>query len=160
MPTNIVINNNTFAYPSPGDEPGWGEPATNAMVEVANVLANVQGPDDILETTFSISNNNASPLDVAGLAFNPVTVRSAIIEYSIYRSTTTNELAEKGTIELVYKNGGTVGNKWTISRSFLGDDSGVIITFTDAGQGQYTSTNVSGASYTGIIRFEAKVTNQ
>lgn len=160
MPTNIIINNNTFAYPSPGDEPGWGSQATDAMVEVAEVLNNLQGADDIPETSFNVANNQVSASDIVGLVFNPATVRSATVDYSIYRNTDSVELAEKGKLELVYKNGGPNGEKWTIGRVFFGDDAGLIITMTDAGQAQYTSTNISGTGYTGEMRLEATVTQQ
>jgi hypothetical protein len=160
MPTNLTVNNNTFAYPVPGDEPGWGEGATGWAVEVTEVLESLQGTDDIPETTFNVANNISVATDIVGLVFNPATVRSAVVDYSIYRSTDTNELAEKGKLELVYKNGASPGLKWTIGRVFFGDDSGVTITMTDGGQAQYTSTNVSGTGYTGEMKFEATVTQQ
>lgn len=160
MPTNIIINNNNFAYPSPGDEPGWGEAASGAMIEVAAVLSTIQGTDDIPETTFNVANNVSSSMDVTGLVFNPATVRSSVVDYSCYRTTSTTELAEKGQLQLIYKNGATPGTKWSIGRVFFGDDSGLAFTMTDAGQVQYTSTNLSGTSYTGELKFEAFVTQQ
>lgn len=90
------------------------------------------------------------------MSFNPTAVRGANLDYSIYRNTSTTEFAEKGQLQLVYKNGGTVGSKWTIGRVFFGDDAGITFTMTDAGQIQYTSTNMSGTGYSGIVKFEAK----
>ena len=156
----LIVNNNPFNYPDPGTEPGWGADATGWAEEVTTVLGNLSGADDILETTFNLANNVSSPQDIVGLLFNPATVRSAVIEYSIYRSTSSNELAEKGTLNIVYKNGGTVGEKWTIGRVFFGDDGEIIISATDAGQFQYTSSNLAGTSYSGTMRFEAVVTQQ
>lgn len=160
MSTNLTVNNNIFAYPDPGDEPGWGQAATGWASEVTTVLSSIQSADDILETSFSIANDTLSPLNIEGLFFNPVTVRGATIQYSFYRTTSLTELAEKGIIELVYKNGGTSGSKWTLSRSFVGDDAGVTISMTDAGQGQYISSNLSGTSYAGVIKFSAQAIAQ
>ena len=159
MPT-LTVNNNPYIYPDPGTEPGWGDQATGWAEEVTTVLSNLSGADDILETTFNVANNITVAQDVVSLVFNTSTVRSAVIEYSIYRTTTTTELAEKGTMEIVYKNGATPGTKWTIGRSFFGDDAGLEFSMTDAGQFQYISTNLGGTSYSGVMRFEAKAIQQ
>ena len=160
MPIDLVVNNNHFAYPSPGDEPGWGPPATNWATEVTDVLANIQNPDDITQTSFSLANNTSTPTNIFGLAFNPGTVRSAVVDYSIYIHTTSAEFAEKGTLDLVYKNGGTIGSKWSIARVIIGDDAGINFNILDSGQVQYTSTNVAGTGYTAVIKFEARTTAQ
>lgn len=160
MPVTVIVNNTPIAYPDDGDEPGWGGQATLFATEVAEVLNNIQGTDDIPETTFNIANNNPSPMDIVGFIFNPATVRSAVLNYSIYRTTDAAELAEKGSLEIVYKNGGPATEKWTIGRVFFGDDAGVEITMTDAGQGQYTSSSIAGNNYSGQIVFEATVTQQ
>ena len=86
MSTNLTVNNNTYAYPSAGDEPGWGEAATGWATEVTEVLNNLQGTDDIPETSFTIADNQDPAADVVGLVFSPTTVRSAVIDYSIYRT--------------------------------------------------------------------------
>jgi len=239
MSTNLTVNNNTYAYPSAGDEPGWGEAATGWATEVTEVLNNLQGTDDIPETTFTVADNQTSAADVVGLVFSPTTVRSAVVDYSIYRTnsdtfatsdvdagadtititshvfangdvvtlsstdtlpaglsastlyyvvgvasntfqlsatlggsaiditdvgvgthTVSLELAEKGKLELIYKNSAPSTTKWTIGRVFYGDDAGVTFTMTDVGQIQYTSTDTQGSNYTGTMRFEATVTQQ
>jgi hypothetical protein len=65
------------------------------------------------------------------------------------------KLLKKGTLQIVYKNGGTVGSKWSVARVAFGDEAGVVFTMTDAGQGQYTSTDLSGTGYAGELRFQA-----
>lgn len=157
MPINLTVNGSTFSYPLPGDPKGWGEDASGWAEEVTNLLGDLKGPNDIIQTTFSINNNQASPTNIIGLAFDGATVRYAIVDYAIYRTTSTNELAEGGQLFLIYKN---TANTWTIEREFQGDNAGVIITVNNAGQLQYTSTNVSGLSYTGQIGFRAKTINQ
>lgn len=239
MSRNLTVNGTTFPYPDPGDEPGWGQPASDWAEEVTKVLNDLQGIDDIPETTANIANNIVVPLNVPGLIFNPTTVRSAIIDYSIYRtsgqtflpanvntgtevititghtlvngqgvmfsttgtmpsgivigtvyyvintavntfqiSATVNgapvnitspgigvhtaslELAEKGRLDIIYKNGAPTGTKWSIGRAFAGDDAGLVFTMTDSGQMQYTSSNMSGTVHTGTMVFEATVTQQ
>lgn len=160
MAINLEVNNNTYAYPSPGDEPGWGQAATGWATEVTTVLSTIVNADDILETGFNIANSVSSVANVTALSFNPGTVRSVDVEYSIYRFSSLNELSEAGTLTLVFKNGGTIGSKWSIGRVSVGDDAGVNFFMTDAGQMQYTSTAITGTSYQGTLKFTAKTTNQ
>lgn len=161
MPQNLVVNGNTFAYPVAGDEPGWGEAATGWSAEVTIALQDLNDINDILQTTFNIASSVSSvSISVVGMYFNPAQVRSAVVEYSIYRTGTgpTVELAEVGTMHLIYKNNAS-GNKWSIGRVFFGDDAGVLFTMNNNGQMYYTSSNIAG-TYTGIMRFSAKVTLQ
>lgn len=160
MAIELTVNNNTYDYPSPGDEPGWGESATGWAEAVTEVLAETVNVDDILQTSFNIANNITSSSNVTNLLFNPSTVRSAQITYSIYIHTSTTELCETGTLYATYKNGGTVGSKWSIGRVAYADDAGIRFTMTDSGQVQYTSSNVSGTTYTGVMKFYAKTTQQ
>ena len=94
------------------------------------------------------------------MSFNPSVVRSATINYSVYNLTSTTELAEAGTIKAIYKNGGPIGAKWSLSQVFAGDNSGVVFSMNDNGQMLYTSTNVGGTGYIGVIHFNATVTLQ
>ena len=157
MPIDLTVNNNVYAYPSPGDEPGWGEPATDWASEVTLVLGTLLNSNDIPNSTSNIANNITSSSNVNSLLFNAAVVRSAVIEYNIYIKTSSAEFAEVGTLYLIFKNGGPTGNKWSIGRISFGDDCGVNFTMTDAGQVQYTSGNVTGTGYTGLINFNAKV---
>lgn len=61
---------------------------------------------------------------------------------------------------LVYKNGGPVGDKWSLAQTVSGDDTGVTFVVTDAGQIKYTSDDLSGTNYLGQIRFYAKSITQ
>ena len=160
MPTDLIVNNNIFAYPDDGDPPGWGADATGWAVEVTDVLQTLAGTNDITETIFTLTNNTSSPSNITALSFNPSTVRSATVEYSIYILTSSTERAEAGTLKLVYKNGGPIGAKWSIGNVFFGDDCGIVFSVTDAGQVQYTSTNIAGTGYSGVIHFTATVTLQ
>lgn len=156
MSIPLTIGNQTFDYPESGDAPNWGEEATAWAEAVSDLLATLQGPNDIALTTATIANNTSSPTNINGLAFNNAAVRSATIDYAIYRVTNTTELAEAGTLHIVYKNG---ANAWNVVRSH-NDEGGVDFTVLASGQVQYTSTNVSGTGYSGTIKFRARTISQ
>jgi len=153
MSITVTIGTEVFEYPTAGESPGWGEDATDsfvALTEQLNLLSNI---NDILETSFSISNNVSSLTTISQLAFNTLTVRSAEIDFSVYRKTDTQEVSESGTITVTYK---SIAGSWTLTVLSGGDDTGVEFNITDAGQFQYTSSDLTGTSYVGILKFRAK----
>lgn len=162
MPVSLVVNNVAFEYPIPGDSPGWGEGATDWAVEVTTVLNSFFGPNDIIQNTASISNNQASPTNITGLLFNTGQVRSAIVEYSVYRISTANPSghAESGTLTATYDNSAAPGSKWSLIGSDLNGNSGVTFTILDTGQFQYVSTDINSTGYTGNMHFRARTLNQ
>lgn len=162
MPQTLIVNNIPFEYPVPGDEPAWGQPASDWAAEVTDVLNDLLGPNDITQTSFTIQNNISTPTDVNGLSFNTGQVRSAIIEYSIYRVSTGSPSgnAESGVINIVYDNSASPGNKWLVSTGFQTGNSGVTFTITDNGQFQYQSTDIGAAGYSGVMKFRARTLSQ
>lgn len=158
MPKTLTVNNTPYDYPTAGDEPGWGGEATGWAEEVTNVLNNLLGPDDILETSFNIANNQNSVADITGLVFNAGSVRSAIVEYAVYRISDSNPSgnAETGEMHIVYDN--SAG--WSIGIGSVVGNSGVNFSITAAGQIQYTSTDIGSVGYTGIIKFKARALSQ
>lgn len=158
----MTVNNTVFQYPSPGDEPGWGEAATSWAQEVTDVLNSLLGPDDILETSFNINNNVSSATNITGLLFNTASARGAIIEYSIYRVSTLNPSgnAETGIMTLIYDDSASAGNKWTLTIGNIAGGSGVHFSITDTGQLQYTSTDIDSVGYSGVVKFKARALQQ
>jgi len=157
MARQLVVGNTPFNYPDPGDSPGWGQDATGWAQAVTDELSTVANINDISETAFSIANNILVLTDISSLLFNNSTVRAVEITYSIYRVTNLIELGEEGTINIIYKN---TANTWYLDQRSGGDDSGVLFSITNSGQMQYTSSNVSGTSYSGIMKFRAKTLSQ
>lgn len=105
------------------------------------------------ETAFTIANNQSSAADVTGLSFSGSAIRSFAIDYQIYRNTTgtgATELAESGTLMGVYS---TVSGSWEMTQSQVGS-AGVTFTITNAGQVQYTSTNITGTAATSQMKFK------
>lgn len=162
MSKTLTVNNTPYEYPTPGDEPGWGEDATGWAEEVTDVLNDVLGSDDILETTFTIDNNISTPTNVTGLLFSTATVRAAEIDYSVYRRTdsSTSGNAESGKMTLIYDNDAAPGSKWSLVTYGIAGNAGVNFTITDAGQVQYESTNITGTNYSGTMKFRAKALGQ
>ncbi len=158
MPVTLTVNNLPFEYPIPGDSPGWGQGASGWAEEVTIVLNSLLGPNDIAQTIANINNNQTSPINVGGLVFNTGSVRSAIIEYSIYRTSTANPTgnAESGTINIVYDNLAGSGSKWAQTVTNVTGNAGVYFTITDGGQVQYTSTDINSTGYSGNMHFRAR----
>ncbi len=157
MPVPLTIQNTTFNYPVQGEDPQWGQEATDWAQAVTDVLATLLGVGDILQTTVTINNNVAIAINVNGLLFDPSLVRAANINYSVYRTSSTNTsgFSEEGTIYIIYDNNAASGSKWTLSQRTNGN-SGVVFTITDLGQVQYTSSDIGTTTYSGTMKFAAK----
>lgn len=158
MPRTLIINNTPYNYPTPGDEPGWGSGATGWAVGVTEVINDLLGPDDILETAFNIANNQSTAADVTGLAFNAASVRAATIDYSVYRVSDSNPNGntESGQIRLIYD--GLAG--WSIAQGSINGNAGVIFSVLASGQIQYVSTDIGSLNYVGTMKFRAKSIQQ
>lgn len=158
MAREIVVNNQTFNIPEPGQDPGWGLETTDWMEEVSDVLNTLQGNGDIIETDFVLGNNQTSAANISGLSFDNSTVRAAIIEYAIHRTTdsVTSGKTETGLIKAFYD--ANASSPWQFSLERIGN-SGITFSITNtgsSGQFQYTSSNLSGANYSGKITFKAR----
>jgi len=93
--------------------------------------------------------------DVTGLSFPTSNVRSARIDYTIFRFTDTNTVYEFGSLFIVYSPGNSVSQKWEVQRDFVGDGK-VLFQVTDDGQVQYKITStIAGTNYQGKIGFRA-----
>lgn len=162
MSVTLIVNSQPFEYPVAGDEPGWGEAATGWAIEVTEVLGELLGPNDISETSFTFQNNIGVFTDVSGLVFNTGQVRSATINYSIYRTSTGSPSghAEAGIITMVYDNSAAPGSKWIMIVGNIAGDAGVTFSVTDLGQIQYKSTDIGALGYSGAMHFRAKTTSQ
>lgn len=157
MPIPVIISGTEYQLPVQGDSPPWGDNLDSIIQAMIASLATLNGTGDILNTSFTLVNNQTSPVNVVGLSFDTSTIRSAEVSYSIYRSSNTpNEFSECGTLLLTYKS--TAGT-WEIAQIDVGS-SGVIFTITNAGQIQYTTTDIGNGSYVGKLVFRAKAFTQ
>ncbi len=152
MSTSVTINGSDYLIPEQGQNPPWGEDLNSLLDAMVELLNASSSSTDISTTLFTIANNTASVANVIGLSFDTTQVRSGIISYSVYRSTSTTELSESGQMYITYKS--TAGT-WELAQYLVGS-SGVTFTITSGGQIQYVSSNLGGTGYTGKMKFNAK----
>jgi hypothetical protein len=109
------------------------------------------------DTTFTVANNQASAADVTGLLFDPITTRSFVLDYSIYRQTDTasSALAQAGQLRGVYN---TQSGVWLMSDDYSGQNAGVVFSIQPSGQIRYTSSNIAGANYVGTLKYNPRKT--
>jgi hypothetical protein len=101
-----------------------------------------------------ISNANTN-LPLNALAFPTASIRSALIRYSIYRTTNTNTAYEAGQIMIVYNTNGTPSNFWELIQYKEGNGQ-VTFSITDTGQIEFSSVALSGLNHAGTISFAAQ----
>lgn len=155
MSVPLTVASNTYNYPTEGDSPDWGTEATDWAVAVTGVLNTLNGPGSLLATTAIINNNQVSPMNVAGLVFDPTVVRGVIVEFSVYRVTTGSgamEVVEVGTMYAGYKSNAAT---WEFAQDGMGG-SNVVFSITNLGQFQYTSDNMTGSNYSGVMKYQAR----
>lgn len=152
MSTTVLISGTEFSIPSQGENPPWGDDLNSLLLNMVELLTTLSASTDIATTSFVIDNNVAAFTNIVGMSFNNATVRSGIISYSLYRATTLSELSEAGHLYVTYKS--TLGS-WEIAQTAVGN-SDVLFTITNAGQVQYSSSNMLGANYVGKLTFNAK----
>lgn len=100
----------------------------------------------------SIANNQSSPADVTGFLIDKDDYTSATAMFSMERRTATQNYQCSGHIFLRWD---SVDSLWRISTSVSIDDLdaiGVYFTVTTGGQVRYTSSNLTGGSYSGSFR--------
>lgn len=156
MARTLVINSIPYNIPDAGDEPGWGDDTTDWMEAVTEVLTDLVGPADILETTFAVANNQASFTDVTGLVFDGGSVRSARVTYSVYRISDTNPegFAETGILSLVYDNNSAT--PWSMAQGEIVGNSQIYFDISTSGQVRYRTNDIGDLNYIGVMKFSAK----
>lgn len=153
---NLTVNGVTYNFPDPGTPPGWGENTTAWAEAVTEVLNFLVSPGDLVNITASINNNVSSPTNVTGCVFSSVQTRAANVTYQVVRSVTGTDISETGTLLLHFDP--SLG--WSLTRSYTGGNAGVDFSVTPTGQVQYTSTDLVGTSYEGLMKFNAKTLPQ
>lgn len=161
--SKLTIGNNVFNYPNPGEEPGYGQDASDWAAAVTEVLDSLAGTGTINETEITLQSNSTNE-EIPGLIFNNSLIESANVFYRIYRKTADEELSEQGTLSIVYIPSDAA--KWQITRVINAaggsvqagspepSDAKVYFDITTSGQVIYTSLPLVGANYTGYIKFK------
>ena len=108
------------------------------------------------ETSFLIANNQTSFANITGMVLDKLLFKSAIISFDVYRKDATpTEVSAVGELYPIYK---PVLDTWSLEGPELKgdnvDDIGLEFDITSAGQVRYKSSNFTGGSYSGTLRFK------
>jgi hypothetical protein len=114
------------------------------------------GAGMIDETTFTIANNQSSAATITGLLFSGASVRSAFIDYQVYRNTTGGGALERSEAGMLIATYSTVAASWEITSGLTVGDSGVTFSITSGGQVKYVSDSQSGTPATSKMTFKAR----
>jgi len=157
MAVDLTIAGTTFEYPTSGEDPNWSEQASGWAIAVTEAINTLLSPGDILQTTFTLSNNIAVPTNINGLLFDSGMTRAANVSYVIYRisDSNTSGFTETGTLLLMFDDSASPGTKWQMSQVTEGN-SGISFFIGDDGQMKYISSDLGDIGYAGTIRFAAK----
>lgn len=119
----------------------------NKTLDDAIADGDISGTTDLPD--FTVNNNKTTPTNITGLVFDKLETKSARIYFDLHRETDTNELDEVGEMFVVYRPKSDV---WAVSVYSNLDDGEVTFTITSAGQVQYISSSLAGASYIGNLK--------
>lgn len=151
----VTIGTKDFEIPIEGANPPWGEELTAFFVAIGEALSSVQGPNDILITSASLSNNQSVFSNIPGLVFNTGQVQGLEVDYLVVRvyDAGATTITEFGRMIGSYD-----GTTFSIAREFTGD-TGMDFDALNTGQFQYKSSNLANHVST-EIRFRAKTIDQ
>jgi hypothetical protein len=113
-----------------------------------------------VDKNFVLANNQSSAADVKGALFTGGLFRSVTIDYDIYRQTGTalSECREVGRLILIWSHSESIWRIERIADAVQNNDTGIVFSMS-GNQLQYTSTNISGASYSGLLTYRVRPVN-
>lgn len=149
MSKTLQIGNQTFEYPSQGDS-NWGEEASAFAEAVADALATVQGPEDILLTEALLTNGSSG--NVSGLLFDTSVVQQVLVEGLIVRTYLDATPTEA---EAFAATGAYNGTTFYLSVESTGNDTGVVLDIDNTGQFTYQAENKANTDSI-VIKFKGK----
>ena len=151
--TTITIGSEVIEFPNSASGPNWAPALVQFAEAVETALSGLAGEYDVQPHVLTLAQEANTNLDMPLLSFATSAVRSAFIQYSIYRVSSTSEEAEVGTLEVIYN---SVDGTWEIGREGTGTDNNVTFDITPAGQIRVTTTAIDGGTYTsGKISYRA-----
>ena len=107
------------------------------------------------EYVTGLPNNQSSPDNMPDLLFDPIQVRSFIVDYSIYREDSLQGKAQVGQLRGVYNSRNGI---WLMSDDFAGESAGVEFSVQPSGQVQYTTSNFLGTSHDCTVKYTIRRT--
>jgi hypothetical protein len=126
--------------------PGAGDAAENKFLKADGTFSITGVPGDILQTSFTALDNQSSPQDVVGLAFDNAEVQSFQAMVCVVRDTTFAQYVLYGV---------QMASSWALDQQYVGVDTGIVFSITTAGQIQYETSNTGDDA---SLKFRAWVT--
>lgn len=111
----------------------------------------IEGGAGDIQSNFNILQSQPTPLNLTGLIFDKSDIKAVRILVDIFRRSDSSDVKEIGQLWLTL-NSETDTWEDPILQSFVGDAGVVFSIDASTGQVKYTSTNLAGASYNGILR--------
>lgn len=156
----INIRGTIINFPSTAQSPDWSPAIIAFSQAVEDALLGLVNNGDISPQVQTIDvSNPGSGVVINNLSFSTSDIRAAFINYSVFRQTDTNQVAEAGTMTIVYNPSNPSGSKWERTREFEGDAQ-ISFTVSDTGQFSFSTTAISGPNHQGWIAFSAKALSQ
>ncbi len=153
----FIIAGTPIDFPDSGSSPDWSPAVISFAQAVTNALNTVVGTYNVAPQTQDISvYNPGTSVDITNLNFSTALIRAVFISYAIYRTTSSANADEAGTLVAVYNPNNPATHLWEMSQSSVGH-GGISFYMTDTGQLQFTTTALSGTGHTGTISFAANV---
>lgn len=149
MAIRLRLGDDVFLIPTVGDS-NWGESVSLYLKKNSEIIATLQGPQDILLTDFN-AENNKQEVNINGLSFDTSTIQQILVEGFISRTFQSSPAkVDSFTIEGVYD-----GADFIISPTYVGTNAKVTLDVKDNGQFTYTAEDVKDTANI-LIRFRAK----
>ena len=153
----ITILGQAIDFPDSAQQPNWA-PAVIEFAQAVEDALNAAGVGtfDVPPQVLTIDAYNPGiNVNINALAFPTSAVRGAFIRYAVFRTTSTANAYEIGTLNIVYNPNNPVGDKWEITREFTGDGQ-ITFDITDDGQITFSTLTLSGINHQGKISFSAQ----
>jgi hypothetical protein len=151
----IIIKGTPIDFPASSASPNWAPAVIETVQALVDAVNTFAGSFDVAPQKITIDSfNPGTNIDIANLIFPPNDVRAVSVFYSVFRTTDSVNVAEAGTLEMVYDSSRGAGLKWEVGRMGEGD-AGITFSVSDLGQISFTSTTLAGANHTGIISYRA-----
>lgn len=148
----LRLGDEVFDIPTVGAS-NWGEQITLYLRKNSEIIATLQGPQDILLTDFTptLDAQGAGSGNVVGLKFATASIQQIIVDGIIIREITSeNPLVDSFRCEGIYNK-----DTFYIDSNYVGTDAKVRLNIDGNGQFSFTADAVENTS-TVLIRFRAK----
>jgi len=149
MAIRLRLGDEFFDIPTVGDS-NWGEQVTLYLRKNSEIIATIQGPQDILLTETPLS-NGANGQSINGLRFDVSTIQQIEVDGIITRNIT----AQTPKIDSFTCEGIFDGTDFVISNEYIGTRAGVILDIDNSGQFICNVDDVFGTESVSI-KFRAK----